>query len=153
MVQEYAEHYYLPMYQREIDMMRPSFQTALDYAAWRYNVAAAWSQVAVRHVSIPVKSVKVGQQVEVTAVVNLGKLTPSDVRVQLYIGRLNTDGTFSADGEAIDMKPSGSGKGSEYTFTTTVNHTLSGERGISVRVVPHHQYMSTDFQSGLITWA
>jgi len=153
MVQEYAEHYYLPMYKREMDMTQPSFQTALNYAAWRQSVTNAWAQVAVRHVSLPVKSIKVGQQVEITAVVDLGRLTPSDVRVQLYIGKLNTDGSFGAEGEAIDMQPTASGKGSEYNFTVTITNTISGERGISVRVVPHHQYMSTDFQSGLITWA
>lgn len=153
MVKEYAQKYYLPMYQREIEMTSPSFKPAIEYAAWRQNVTAAWADVAVHHVDVPVKNVKVGEQVTVNATVNLGKLKPEDVRVQLYVGKLNTDGTFSAEGEAIDMQPDGSKKGSEYTFTATVKSSLSGERGLSVRVVPHHKYMSTEFQPGLITWA
>jgi hypothetical protein len=29
----------------------------------------------------------------------------------------------------------------------------SGERGISVRVVPHHELLPSPFQPGLIAWA
>ena len=41
----------------------------------------------------------------------------------------------------------------EYTFETTFKYVRSGDHGMSVRVVPEHDYMHTNFQPNLITWA
>jgi starch phosphorylase len=95
--------------------------------------------------------VQVGKKVEVTATVHLGQLKPEDVRVQVYYGVLNTRGEIDA-GEAADMKPMNGGDG-VYTFATQLAYSNSGERGISVRVLPHHPSLPTSFQSGIIRWA
>ena len=75
------------------------------------------------------------------------------MRVQLYYGPLTTRGDIGTVGEAIDMHPGDmNGKG-EYTFTTSLAYNTSGERGLSVRVLPYHRYLHTSFLPGLITWA
>jgi hypothetical protein len=34
-----------------------------------------------------------------------------------------------------------------------VTYASSGDRGVSVRVLPYHKYMRTPLQTRLITWA
>jgi glycogen phosphorylase len=153
MVQEYAEKYYIPAYDRIENMLTPDMEPALDYAAWRTGIEKAWTQVQVKKVQVPTQSIKVDTEVEVTAVVNLGKLTPEDVRVQLYCGHLETNGAIGPDGVGIDMQPVKSNGSGEYTFKGTVKYPTSGDRGLSVRVLPKHKYLATPFQPGLITWA
>ena len=45
------------------------------------------------------------------------------------------------------------GDGGSYTFHAQLNYDTSGERGISVRVLPHHESLPTPFQPGIIRWA
>jgi len=46
-----------------------------------------------------------------------------------------------------------SSKGAEHVYTAKLRYEDSGERGISVRVVPKHEYLPTPFLPKLITWA
>lgn len=76
------------------------------------------------------------------------------LRVQLYYGGLTTRGEISPGGLAVDMKPeTKQSANGDYTFTAKVRYNTSGERGISVRVVPNHEFLPTPFQPGMITWA
>jgi glycogen phosphorylase len=153
MVREYADFFYLPTYERIEAMTSPDLHKGIDYAAWRSNIGNVWRDVRVKSVNISQDNIKVGAETEVHAVIDLGQLKPSDVRVQLYYGKLDTDGTISEDAQAVDMTMRGQNGGSEYHYVGNVRYHTSGDRGISVRVVPHHEFLPTPFQPGLITWA
>ncbi len=153
MVEEYTEKFYIPNYKNSLEMTHGKLKDGLAYAAWRENLETAWKQVKVRSVDIPLKQVKVGAEMEIHTVVDLGSLTPKDVRVQLYYGGLTTRGEIGADGQAIDMDAQGKDSSGAYKFSTHIAYDTSGERGLSVRVLPHHPYLRTSFLPGLITWA
>ncbi|NWF68390.1 MAG: alpha-glucan family phosphorylase [Chloroflexi bacterium] len=154
MVQEYTDMYYMPSYQRTAEMTLPTLEKGLKFYNWRSGVEKAWSGVRVRKVEPSATQAHVGAEIEVTAVVHLGPLTPSDVQVQLYYGKLNTRGEISTGGTAIEMKPQNSKtENGEYTFKAKVRYNTSGERGLSVRVLPKHDLLPTSFVPGLITWA
>jgi starch phosphorylase len=125
----------------------------LAFAAWRSKLRDAWRQVQVRNVQISERQIKVGTELVINAIVDLGQLTPNDVRVQLYYGELDSRGDIDHGGEAVDMTPDGSNGPGAYKFTTKVTYSTSGERGVSVRVVPFHQHLTTNFLPGFITWA
>lgn len=153
MVQEYTEKYYMPQYQCVLEMTSPNLDKGLKYAAWRTQIEDAWQQIQITKVEISNTQVKVGTDVEVKAIIKLGTLSPNDVRVQLYYGQLDTQKEIGSGGAAVDMTPDGSNGGGEYVFKTHMAYDTSGERGLSVRVLPNHDYLMTLFQPGLITWA
>jgi starch phosphorylase len=152
MVQEYTEAYYMPCYGNARVLTEGKMAEGLAYAAWREKVRSAWRHIQVRSVEIPHKQIKVGSEIEISAMIDLGQLTPKDVRVQLYYGNLNTQG-FIDGGQAVDMTSNGNNSNGTCKFTGQVTITTSGERGFSVRVLPYHPYMPTSFVPGLITWA
>lgn len=153
MVQAYTEEFYMPNFTRMLEMTRPSLDNAMAYAAWRENITKVWKQVAIQTVDVSEPNIKVGNRIETTAKVKLGLLTPNDVRVQLYYGSLDTRGEIDETGEAVDMNPVGEGENGIYTFTAHITYRTSGDRGLSVRVLPFHKFMPNSFQPGLITWA
>jgi glycogen phosphorylase len=154
MVEEYARMFYLPTIDRAHRLLEPDISTAVKYAAWRNNLDHAWKQVKVHDVRVESTHVKVGSEIEVTATVQLGDLTPDDVRVQLYHGQLNTRGEIGdLGGDCVDMQPVGNGTGGLYTFAGHIRYMTSGDRGVSVRVLPYHKFLHTRFLPGLITWA
>ncbi len=152
MVQEYAEDYYLPLYDRVTRMGRPDGKVALDYAAWRINLDKVWSKIHVREVNVPTTQVTIGSDVEVEAVVELGDLNADDVHVQLYYGELDTRGQIKT-GQAVNMTVVSNGTAGVYTFKARITSDQTGDRGLSVRVMPKHDLLPTPFQPNLITWA
>jgi starch phosphorylase len=83
--------------------------------------------------------------------VELGELTPEDVRVELYLGRVDAEGHLTDD-EAIPMTFVRSENGREL-FEVTTATKKSGLHGYTVRVLPHHPLLITSFLPGYITWA
>ncbi|MBL8163444.1 MAG: alpha-glucan family phosphorylase [Anaerolineae bacterium] len=152
MVQEYTEVFYMPAYGNAKVLTEGKMAEGLAYAAWREKVRSAWRHIQVRSVETPEKQIKVGSEIEISAMIDLGQLTPKDVRVQLYYGNLNTQG-YIGDGQAVDMTSNGNNSNGTCKFTGRVTITTSGERGFSVRVLPYHPYLPTSFVPGLITWA
>ncbi len=152
MVREYAERYYLPSYETAHRMVTPDLSEATRYAEWRSRLELAWPKIKVHSVHVPEATIKVRETMEVKAAIDLGELTPDDVTVQLFVGRLDTDGAIGEDGQAVTMNCVKEKPG-EYVFCAEIAYNNSGERGVSVRVVPKHKFLSTSFQPGLITWA
>jgi starch phosphorylase len=153
MVQEYADQLYMPASKRSFQLLEDNLQTGLSYAAWRKTLESAWKNIHIRKVDVSQKTVKVSSQLEVDATIDLGSLKPNDVHVQLYYGALTPRGEIGAVGQALDMQPNGSNGGGEYHFTAKLTYDTSGERGISVRVLPSHSCLPTPFVPGLIQWA
>ncbi len=154
MVQEYTQHYYMPLYAR-VEMMNANgdLSKGLAYVTWRQNLNKAWRYVKVNRVDIPQAQIKVGSEMNVSANVYLGQLTPDDVRVQLYYGAMDSHGELNMGGTAVDMHAVDAGSGGNFTFTATVAYDDTGTRGISVRVLPKHDFLPTPFIPGFITWA
>jgi starch phosphorylase len=152
MVQEYTDRFYMPNYKRVLEMRKNNLQNGIHYSEWRRNLEHAWNQVRVLQVNVSPNMVKVGDKVEITTSVQLGTLKPDDVRVQLYFGSLDTRGEI-IQGVAIDMAVVEDQGNGVYQFKTTHKYDRAGDQGISVRVLPYHEYMHTTFQPHLIAWA
>lgn len=152
MVQEYTDTFYMPNYERVQEMRANGMKSGIDYANWRKNIEIVWNQTRVMEVRVDEKTVKVGSKAEIQALVNLGTLKPNEVKVQLYSGSLNTRGDI-VTGEALDMELAEERGNGVYVFKTSQKYEETGDQGLSVRIVPYHEYLHTLFQPNLITWA
>ena len=154
MVGQYTEEYYLPAAFRYRTLSADKMARARELAAWKKNVQANWGKVSVGEVSVDGGGLlKVGDKITAKAAVELGSLTPEDVTVQLYMGRVDTDGEI-VEAEATPMVPVKSKSGSLYRFEVQeIPCRRSGLYGFTVRVLPLHMDMVSSFLPGLITWA
>lgn len=154
MVQEYTERFYLPAAARSESLISDGMVQAEALAAWRARVQAAWPQVRIVTVdSAPITELHVGETVQVRSRVRLSNLTPDDVVVELYLGRVDASGAIS---EAITapMTPLEANEAGIYEFESPPVHCrTSGLHGYTVRVVPCHAALPTKFLPGLIVWA
>ncbi|MCS6835860.1 MAG: alpha-glucan family phosphorylase [Anaerolineae bacterium] len=152
MVAQYTHEYYIPSFERLLKMETPDLTPALAYVNWRAQLKKGWQAVNVVEVTMSDQAIKVGSESNISARVQLGTLTPQDVRVQLYYGALNTRGDI-IKGYAADMELVRDLGNGLYEYRISQRFTSSGEQGISVRVVPHHEYLASPFQTALIRWA
>jgi len=154
MVHDYTELFYLPAHAGQLELGADSATRAKAVAHWLERVRQEWPQVRIEAVDgAPALELRVGATTRVSARVSLGALTPEDVQVQLYLGRLDPTGEI-ADAQAIPMNPAGRDERGRHLFeATAVPCCRSGLHGYTVRVLPHHPDLTQRFLPGLITWA
>jgi glycogen phosphorylase len=153
MVREYTESFYMPVYERLDSVLDKDLQTALAFSAWKTNLAQVWPQVRVLNVHVDTGECTVGTETQITAEVHLGALKPSEVVVELYAGSVDTFGSI-IQGQGIPMVASnGKDNNGTYQYEATYVYQKTGQQGFSVRVMPHHPFLHTPFQPGMIVWA
>lgn len=152
MVARYTTEFYLAGHERWSHISDANFQGAKQLTAWKQRVAQHWSAVRVgESKATPSGEARVGEALRVTAAVILGELTPDDVTVQLYVGRLTPEGTISA-GETIDMSCGEPLSDNEYAYAGEIPCATSGQHGFAVRVIPKNHLMSNSFETYLMSW-
>ncbi len=156
MVREYTELYYMPAHSRFETLTQPDISRGKGFADWRSRVRQHWSGVRVTKVEVAPQQVKVGDELTIRALVDLGELEPSDVSVQIYYGSIDSRNHLVA-GEALNMNYCGKANGASseavHEFCAKVRYHTTGKRGLSVRVIPQHPDLADPFQTGLVTWA
>jgi starch phosphorylase len=153
MVREYTEKFYIPTTERYHHLSEKNFSAAKSLAGWRSKVLIEWSHVKINRVEANLNShLKVGNSLEAKAFVQLGSLSPEDVLVELYLGRLDARGNFVKP-KPVEMKHSGKKDGAYIFETGSVSVKSSGRHGYSVRVMPRHPELVGKFETGLLKWA
>ena len=153
MVQEYTERFYLPAAANYQRLIADGMIRAKALAAWKTHIQKEWPHV---HIAASdagsLHEVQVGHEIRVQARVHLGALTPDDVQVELYIGRLNADGEI-IEAQATPLKLV-EADGDGYLFeVAAVPCRLSGQHGFTIRVLPHRADLTASLQPRLIVWA
>ncbi|HQK93817.1 MAG TPA: alpha-glucan family phosphorylase [Armatimonadota bacterium] len=153
MVQEYAEKFYLPAAQRAEAMKADNYARARALGQWKQKVRQAWSQIRIVAVDDDHgMGTEVGQKITVTAQVDLGPLTPEDVHVELFHGRVDSKGeiveAINTRMQCIQDEPS-----QPRVFRAEIQCRQAGQRGYTVRVIPEHEDLVCPFDMGLILWA
>jgi glycogen phosphorylase len=88
----------------------------------------------------------------VKASIHLGKLQPSDVRVEVYQGAIDSHDGKIMNAKTVMMNSTETTNG-ETLYTGNISYEVSGLQGFSVRVLPNHPHLSNPHELGLIHWA
>jgi len=153
MVREYTERFYLVANALHRTLAENDAARARALAAWLARVRAAWREVRVEAVERGLTDLVVGQRASVRVRVHLGPLSPDDVNVELYVGRLGSDEQI-LDPVAARLESTGERSGGSWIFQGTLAPCVrSGRHGYTIRVLPCHPDLTSPLIPNLITWA
>ncbi|MGC9349093.1 MAG: alpha-glucan family phosphorylase, partial [Anaerolineae bacterium] len=153
MVAEYARRFYMPSVERYQALVEKEFADARSLADWRREIESEWSQVRVESVESGMSGeLRVGENFTAQATVYLNNLTPDDVCVELYVGLVNPSGEI-VQGDPVRMEAKRALKDGHYLYEAEAECGMSGLHGYTVRVLPWHPDLVTQFQPGFIRWA
>jgi starch phosphorylase len=152
MVKKYETQFYLPAAKRFAHLTADNAKEAVILSAQYKRLSSLWEKIKIEH---PVRNAEgpfwVGEQFEVTAMVNLGELRPDEVKLELYYGPLKTvDSIAESHSQEMTVKET-HGDGT-YLYSCTINCSNSGRYGFTVRAIPNGDDRIR-FAPGLITWA
>ncbi|MEB3356895.1 MAG: alpha-glucan family phosphorylase [Synechococcales bacterium] len=155
MLAEYAQRAYFPASDRYRVMTTAGCEPARELAQWKTRLFEHWYDIRINDIDVAEPSdIHVNQIMPVKVSISLGALGPTDVQVELYKGTVNADGEI-ANGESVIMEhqeesPAGDGAS---IYTANIAYSSSGLQGLSLRVLPKHDYLSSAYEPGLILWA
>ena len=152
MVAEYTHNMYMPCYQRGKSLWKDDFAEALRVTGEIRRYRENWHSVRVLNIESPAaNTISVKDTVSVSADVQLGALTPEEVRVQLYYGELTSSGDL-VETSTIDMVHEADNGGGVHRFVTHFSPERSGVCGFSIRIIPGEKNLASPMVPGLITW-
>jgi glycogen phosphorylase len=152
MVEEYAETLYEPAARRAIHMLADDLAAARAVTAFRSRVAAAWPSVKIAAVTEQGgPRVLAGKELSVAADVELGGLSPEDVLVEVYYGRLRGDHALQ-NGEARELRAGADLGGGRRRFEGVIPTAETGGYAFAVRVVPKSEALPGKFATRLLAW-
>ncbi|MGQ0628296.1 MAG: alpha-glucan family phosphorylase [Phycisphaerales bacterium] len=154
MVIDYARKFYFAAHNAAQRLATEKFEQARDLAVHLDRYRHHWHKVRVLEVSNhvgPNGAVPVRGSVGVQARVSLGDLFATEVRVELYHGRVNSLGELTG-AQAIPMKHDRDMGDGTHTFVGAFAPNHSGQHGYSVRVLPEDDRLVSPIVPGLITW-
>jgi starch phosphorylase len=153
MVHEYTEKTYLPAQTRFSSLTADNSESAKQIAEWKGRVRWEWGQVEIQHVEADsALGLRVGETLEVRTRIKLGELETGDVTVQIYHGKVNTNGDI-VDGSTLEMTAITPESEGIYTYAGEMPCPTSGRRGYTVRILPRHRSLGIFLESGLVEWA
>ncbi len=153
MLREYVERFYVPAAARSAALRENKFEPARALAKWQAAVREAWPSVAIKHLEAEgMTDLKVGSAFTARALVHLGELSPSDVSVDLYLGRVDAKGDLH-NVRTVQMDPGETAGGGEQWFAGQVACQGSGRHGYSVRVLPKHTHLQNPYDMNLVVWS
>lgn len=153
MLGEYAERAYFPTSDAYGTMTVDNFAPAKALASWKAHLFEHWYNIKIESVDVSdATEIHVNQVIAVKARINLDKLTDEDVQVELYKGTIDADGQI-VDGVPVVMDYRGQDNQGCSLYTADVSYTSSGLQGLSLRVLPRHQYLSNPYEPRLVLWA
>ncbi|HEY9880852.1 MAG TPA: alpha-glucan family phosphorylase [Leptolyngbyaceae cyanobacterium] len=153
MVKDYAEQGYFAASDRFCTLTGHNFKPAKELAAWMSRLTEHWYDIRIEAIHISeVTDLKVNQDFQVEAKIHLGALTSEDIQVELYQGVVEVDGEIHS-GIATPMTYQGDDGQGKSRYTAEATYTTSGLQGLSLRILPKHEYLNSPYDPKLILWA
>ena len=153
MVRDYALRAYFPASDRSHTITANQYAPAKELAHWKQNLVDHWFNIKIENVDISEPAdIQVNQTIAVKARVNLATLSPEDVQVQLYQGFIDASGKI-VNGIPVVMDYQGEDQNGLSIYTANITYTHSGLQGLSLRVLPKHENLSSPYEPRLILWA
>jgi starch phosphorylase len=152
MVKDYVQQMYEPAAARGDAMAADGWKRAKELATWKTRVRASWTDVRISDIEADAAVVEVGDEQQVSALVELGALAPDDVAVELLHGPVGPNDELT-DTESITLELAANGDGGPHRFTGSFRSKTTGRHGFTLRVVPAHPDLTTAAEMGAVVWA
>ncbi|SMB98941.1 starch phosphorylase [Thermanaeromonas toyohensis ToBE] len=152
MVEEYAKQFYFPAARLFSRLKANDQQRARELAGFRKRVEISWGKVQVEEVKEGKDSpLIVGEELPLQVRVSLGALTPRDVKVMAYYGKMDSWGEIG-EAEKVVLKVSQDLGEGRYLYEGTIPCRQSGRQGYKILVVPYQEDFPHPYYTGLVLW-
>jgi starch phosphorylase len=151
MLQDYVHQLYLPCALNWKKMEADGFRGAREFTSWAQRVRQNWPALRILEKKAETRGlIQFGQTLQVEVILHLGALSPKDLAVDIYYGRVDSKAEF-LDRETISLHDFVQQDG-KTVFRGAIPCMKVGRFGFRVRLLPAHPLLSNPYSLGLILW-
>ncbi len=152
MVRNYAEQFYIPALDRGRVLVAENMKRGVELAHIKDFLRHKWGAIKIVGVHTSGNGhFKVGDSMQVEALVDLPGVKPDDLTVQLYAGPISAKGDIDQP-QAMNMTHAKPLAADRHLFIGKIECRTSGRQGFAVRILPGARDLATPYEPGLITW-
>lgn len=155
MVEDYTNKIYVCAMKRMEEFVSLSYSHAKALAEWKAEIEKNWSDISIlsemSKTQLKEYNVSSYDQLKLSALVKLGSIEPSDVKVELYYG-LAKGNELIEHPIIVEMKATRKEGPDSWIYAGEVNLTEGREYAYTYRVIPYHPDFITKFDMRLIRW-
>lgn len=153
MIEEYMSDYYVPAGLSHQILGENRLARARELRDWKQRIRSLWKDVKVLDVALPQgDTVALGEDLDVTATIQLGGIEDEEVVIDLCHGRVEDDSEVMLKRSVTTMVSDRKGPDGVWTFKGTVPCTETGIYGYTIRVLPFHPYLFNPLSMSLVAW-
>jgi starch phosphorylase len=153
MVKDYSNKFYFPALKNYEMMTSDNYAQTKSLAAYFEKLNRAWNSIRIMSINSDAKNImQRGDYITVTAVVDLGELTPDDVQVELYYGERSQQ-NFIVHAHRAEFQSLGKAEGTAWRFEVKIECLETGRQGHTLRILPKHEALVHPYRPGFIKWA
>lgn len=155
MVSQYTDEYYIKALNRRKFILENDWDEAKKYSAWKSKINKNWKNI--KFIAINEENnkseIKVDSTYRIKTEIDLGKLLPEDVEVQIYYGKVDQRFEVGANDNVIMNYVGTNTETGIHNFEGEIKCKDTGHFGYTLRVLPKHQLLHNPFELNLIHWA
>jgi len=151
MLEDYVDRFYLPSAIIWSKIQADGFSGVRNLSAWTDRVKAGWNQLRILETKTDSRAgIQAGETLKVEVTLQLGRLSPNDLSVDIYYGRVDSKAEF-LDRSTLTLRDF-TQKKDQTVFRGEIPCQDVGRFGFRIRVLPSHPLLSNPYALGLILW-
>ncbi|PID61577.1 MAG: alpha-glucan phosphorylase [Ignavibacteriae bacterium] len=155
MVAQYSDKYYMKSLERRKFISENEWSEAKTFSNWKSIITKNWKDI--KFVSITEEDenteIKVDSTYKLITEIDLGKLSPKDVEVQIYYGKVDDRFNSNANSYVVMNYQETNKDTGVHKFSGKIKCNNTGKFGYTLRVLPKHELLQNKFELNLIHWA
>ena len=154
MVQQYTEKFYLNAKKNRLKLVDNSLAEAKEFTKWEANLLENWNKI--KFISVNHEGngdeMLVGDKYKITAEISADELTNDDFEVQIYFGKLDDVNQVNENSYQTMNCVDCDDISKKYTYKGSIICNSTGEFGYTLRILPKHPLLISQFELGVIKW-
>ncbi len=152
MVRDYSQMFYVPAFERGKILAENNLARAMALAHAKDSMRHRWNGIRIVGVHTSGNGhFKVGDMMQVEAMVDLPGVNPDELNVELYTGPVSAQGEIEQP-QSLKMAHARSMAPDRHVFIGQIACRTSGRQGFAIRILPGYKDLATPFEPGLIIW-
>jgi starch phosphorylase len=153
MLMDYSNNFYFPALKNYRKLIKEDYTDAKSLAAYFGKLRDSWDSLRIVKIDANTKPVmQRGDSLNVTAHLDLGKMSPNELQVELYYGAVSNQSNEITNAHRVEMKWV-SNKDNMNQYHVRVECADTGFPGHTVRILPKHEALIHPYRTGFIKWA
>ena len=152
MVRDYTHMFYVPAFERGQRLGANGLAGSVNLAHAKDSLRHRWHDIRIVGVHASGNGhFKVGDTMQVEALIDLPGIKPDELTVQLFTGPVSATGEIEQP-QSLPMTYAKAMAPTRHVFVGQIACRASGRQGFAIRILPGYRDMATPFEPGMIIW-